>query len=88
MAIIPLLDLESEIFKKGLAEVKIPEYSDYQSFEFLLKRPDIKIKHATLYLIAQLNDKQFIPLLSEAIKDQNLLIRKQASDIFSELNKN
>ena len=88
MAIIPLLDLESEIFKKGLAEVKIREYSDYQSFEFLLKRPDIKIKHATLYLIAQLNDKQFIPLLSEAIKDQNLLIRKQASDIFSELNKN
>ena len=54
-------------------ELKIP--NEYQAFEMLMAGKDIKIKLAVLYLVEQLKDDKFLPLLKPYLEDKNEKIR-------------
>jgi len=53
----------------------------------LLKRKDIKLKLAVLYLIEKTKDPKFTPLLEMVLEDSNEKARKKAAEILSDFKK-
>ena len=56
--------------------IKIPE--EYQCFRLLLNGNDNRLKLAVLYLLEQLKDKQFLPLVQEHKNSNNSKVRQFA----------
>jgi len=79
-----LLDNISEVTIKNL-NLKVP--SEFQCLSMLLAGKDLKLNLAALYLIAQLNDKKYIPLLKPYTENPNPKIRTFAMQALTELAK-
>ena len=65
--------------------LKIPE--EYECFRMLLRGKDVRIKLAVLYLIAQLGDAQYLPLVYERINSDGEKVREYARNILREFDK-
>ena len=66
--------------------LKIPE--EYECFRMLLRGKDVRIKLAVLYLIAQLGDAQYLPLVHERINSDGEKVREYARNVLNEFDKN
>ncbi len=77
-----LLDSISESTIKNL-NLKVP--NEFECLSLLLSGKDIKINLAVFYLIAQLNNKKYIPLLEGYVNDGNIKINTFARKAMSEL---
>jgi AAA family ATP:ADP antiporter len=66
--------------------LKIPE--EYECFRMLLRGKDVRIKLAVLYLIAQLGDAQYLPLVYERINSDGEKVREYARNVLREFDKN
>lgn len=86
-AVIPIIEtamLEtiSEEATKTM-NLKIP--SEYDCFKLLLRGKDVRIKLAVLYLIGQLGDRRFLPLVEESLESGQEKVRDFAQGVLSEL---
>lgn len=79
-----LLENISETTIKNL-NLKIP--NEFQCLSMLLAGKDLKINLAVLYLIAQLDDKKYIPLVRQYAAHSNPKIRTFATEALEELEK-
>ncbi|MEZ5081925.1 MAG: Npt1/Npt2 family nucleotide transporter [Bacteroidales bacterium] len=77
-----LLDTLSEEAIKNL-NLKIPD--EFQCLSMLLSGHDVKINLATLYLIAQIKDKKYIPLVANFTNNKNPKIENFAKQALFEL---
>jgi AAA family ATP:ADP antiporter len=77
-----LLDNISEDALKTL-NLKIPD--ELHCLSMLLSGPDVKISLATLYLISQIKDKKYIPLVANFTQSENLKIKTFANQALIEL---
>jgi AAA family ATP:ADP antiporter len=68
-----------------ISKFRLPDYSEYECFEILLDRHDIKVKHAVLYLIQQKKRKEYLPLVKKLLSDATLTVRKQAEQVAAQL---
>jgi AAA family ATP:ADP antiporter len=64
-----------------VAKLKLPSISEWECFKSLLTRQDVKIKHAVLYLIEQLGDQRYLPLIEPLLQSPFETVRKQAEQI-------
>ncbi len=77
-----LLDTISEEALKNL-NLKIPD--EFQCLSMLLAGKDVKINLATLYLIGQIKDKKYIPLVANFTNSKNPKIKSFAKQAHNEL---
>jgi AAA family ATP:ADP antiporter len=77
-----LLDNISEDALKSL-NLKIPD--EFHCLSMLLSGPDVKISLATLFLISQIKDKKYIPLVANFTQSENLKIKTFANQALIEL---
>ena len=63
-----------EIEDRAALERKSRLPSDFECFEKLLKGKDIRVKLAVLYLIEQLGDRRFLPLVTAYFRDKNIKV--------------
>jgi AAA family ATP:ADP antiporter len=78
------LDHISETTIKNL-NVKIPD--EFECLSMLLAGKDVKIKLAVLYLISQVGNKRYIPLIEKQLLDANPKIRTFAEQAIKALKK-
>jgi AAA family ATP:ADP antiporter len=76
------LDPSSESRVKQLG---IPTFSDIQCFSLLLQRPDVKLKLAVLFLMAQIKDKKYLPVLDNCLLDHNQKVRDMAETAINDI---
>jgi AAA family ATP:ADP antiporter len=81
-----LILITESILIDPLSEEKIKKLnlkvlSETECYYELLKRKDVKLKLAVLYLIKQSNNKKFIPLLEMLEQDKHPIVRKEAVDL-------
>jgi AAA family ATP:ADP antiporter len=72
---------EGVISEENLKNLNVKVLSESESYLALLKRKDIKLKLAVLYLIERTGDPKFIPLLQMVLGDSNEKARKKAAEI-------
>ncbi|HEY5689214.1 MAG TPA: hypothetical protein VIS27_12995 [Yeosuana sp.] len=73
-----LFDTKTE---EKIKNLNITILSEVECFNELLKRKDIKLKFAVLYLIEKSCNDKFVPLLEMVLNDTNDKIREKAKDI-------
>jgi AAA family ATP:ADP antiporter len=72
---------EGAISEENLKNLNVKVLSEFESYLALLKRKDIKLKLAVLYLIEKTRDPKFNPLLEMVLEDSNEKARKKAAEI-------
>lgn len=72
------------ISEEKIKKLNLKVLSEEECYLALLKRKDLKLKQAVLYLIEQTADKRFIPLLELSLNDNNIRIQEKAKAILSE----
>ncbi|WP_239986426.1 MULTISPECIES: MFS transporter [Arenibacter] len=75
------------ISEENLKNLNIKVLSESESYLALLKRKDIKLKLAVLYLIEKTGDPKFIPLLEMVLEDTNEKASKKAAEILTAFKK-
>jgi len=75
------------ISEENLKNLNVKVLSESESYLSLLKRKDIKLKLAVLYLIEKTKDPKFTPLLEMVLEDSNEKARKKAAEILSDFKK-
>ncbi|MFH1321861.1 MAG: Npt1/Npt2 family nucleotide transporter [Bacteroidota bacterium] len=75
--LMPIIEtaLMEEISREAIENLGINLPDDHQCFTMLMEGKDVKIKMAVLYLIAQLGDKKFLPLVQQYITSDNQKIK-------------
>lgn len=63
--------------------LRIP--NEFECLGMLLQGKDVRIKFSALYLIGQLNDQAYIPLLNSCKQSESAKIRQVATDILTQL---
>jgi AAA family ATP:ADP antiporter len=63
--------------------LKIPD--DYSCFGMLLEGKDLRIKYAVLYLIGQLGERKYLPLLAITALDSNEKVRTYSGEVLVKL---
>ena len=77
--IMPVVEMAFlEIGERTLSGVKMRLPSDIECFEKLLRGKDTRVKLAVLYLIEQLGDKKFSPLVEKQFTDNHEKVRRSA----------
>lgn len=79
-----MLDNISENTIKTL-NIKVPD--EFECLSLLLSGKDVKVNLAVLYLIAQLNNKKYLPLLEKYLDSENVKINTFAREAHSVLTK-
>jgi ATP:ADP antiporter, AAA family len=77
-----MLETITEEAVKNL-NLKIP--TEYDCFKMLLRGKDVRIKLAVLYLVGQLGDKKFLPLVEESLESGQEKVRDFAEGVMQEL---
>ncbi len=67
--------------EKKLKDLNIKVLSESECYYALLKRKDVKLRLAVLYLIQKINDPTFNSLLEMALKDSHEKVRNKAAEI-------
>jgi AAA family ATP:ADP antiporter len=86
-AIIPIIEtsmletITDETVKN--MNLKIP--TEYECFKMLLRGKDLRIKLAVLYLIRQIGDKKFLPLVEESLESGQEKVRDFAEGVMRAL---
>lgn len=86
--ILPILDIaniDTPYSKDILHKLQIKSYSEYECYEILLMRQDVRIKHSLLYLLEQINDRSYNPLIQMALKDRDPRVRSEALELKQKL---
>ena len=80
--IIPIIEtaILETITEETISNFKLRIPSEYECYEMLLNGKDIKVKIATLYLINQLRNAKFLPLLNKYKDSNNKKINYLAKD--------
>jgi AAA family ATP:ADP antiporter len=74
---------DGTISEENLKNLNVKVLSESESYLALLKRKDIKLKLAVLYLIEKIRDPKFNPLLEMLLEDSNEKARKKAAEILN-----
>lgn len=69
-------------FEEMFQSLKGKEMEEFQCLKILLATNNIKIRHAVLYLIAQIKDPAYIPLVKNHFDDFHLKIQLHARDTY------
>ena len=86
--LLPIIDAASQgvVYSEELvSKLKLPSYTERECFETLISRHDIKIKHAVLYLIGQLEEPSYASLAEKLLDSPFETVRKQASQVLESL---
>jgi len=86
--LLPIIDAASQgaVYSQELvSKLKLPSYTERECFETLISRHDIKIKHAVLYLIGQLQEASYASLVEKLLDSRFETVRKQASQVLDGL---
>ncbi|MCK0145118.1 hypothetical protein MWU78_05615 [Arenibacter sp. F26102] len=75
------------ISEENLKNLNVKVLSESESYLALLKRKDIKLKLAVLYLIEKTRDPKFNPILEMVLEDSNEKARKKAGEILTAFKK-
>ena len=75
------------ISEENLKNLNIKVLSESESYLALLKRKDVKLKLAVLYLIEKTGDPKFIPLVEMVLEDTNEKASKKAAEILTAFKK-
>ncbi len=88
--LIPIIEtaILDTISKEALKNLHLKVPDQYECFSMLIKGKDIKIKLAVLYLIEQLKEQKYIPLVKPYINSDNIKIRTFAIRAFEVINQN
>lgn len=73
-----LIDTFSE---EKIIKLNLKVLSEIECYHELLKRKDVKLRLAVLYLIEQSNNHKFDPLLEMLLQDSNPIVRKKVESI-------
>lgn len=78
--LMPIIEIAimHEIPSKAVEIMEIEYPDDYQCFTMLMKGPDVKVKMAVLFLIEQIGDKKFLPLVVEHLNSNNIKVKSFA----------
>ncbi len=79
-----LLETGSE---KKLKNLNIKVLSEFECYTALLKRKDVKLRLAVLYLIEKINEPKYNSLLEMALDDSHEKVRKKAAEILQSTEK-
>ncbi|MGB5404205.1 MAG: MFS transporter [Robiginitalea sp.] len=82
--LVPIIDSlgQGVVYSEEMvAKLKLPSISEWECFKNLLTRHDAKIKHAVLYLIEQLEDHEYDPLIEPLLQSPSESVRKQAEQV-------
>jgi AAA family ATP:ADP antiporter len=87
--LIPLIEtaMLETITQDAISNLNLKIPSEYDCFKMLLKGRDARIKLAVLYLIGQLGDRKFLPLVQESLASGQEKVRNFASEIMKDLKK-
>lgn len=77
-----ILDTSSEEVIELISQKKV---SEYECFKSILDGRDLKLKLAVLYLIEQIADIKYLPLLHKMLKSENLKIKSFAQNAIKEI---
>lgn len=86
--LLPIIDSASQgvsYSEELVSKLKLPSYTERECFETLIGRHDIKIKHAVLYLIGQLGEPSYAPLVETLLGSRFETVRKQAGQVLESL---
>ena len=86
--VLPILDSAQQgvtYSEELVARLKLPSYTEQQCFQTLLRRHDVKIKHAVLYLIGKLDQEAYAPLVEQCLDSPFETVRKQAEQVLQGL---
>lgn len=70
--------IHSGTSEEAIKRLKLKDVGEMGCYRMLLQKPDIRIRHAVLYVIEKTNDPAFIPLVEPLIRDSKASIREQA----------
>ena len=81
--LIPLVETSmlETISEEAIKNLHLGIPDEYECFGMLLKGRDVKIKLAVLYLIAQLKDPRYLPLVREFVENDNEKLRNFARSV-------
>ncbi|MEZ4962931.1 MAG: hypothetical protein R2830_24100 [Saprospiraceae bacterium] len=88
-AIIPIIETSmlETITEQTVKTMNLKIPSEYECFKMLLRGKDMRIKLAVLYLIGQLGDRKFMPLVEESLESSEVKVRDFAAGVMKELKK-
>ncbi len=82
--LVPIIDSlgQGSVYSEEvLQKLKLPSISERECFESLLSRRDLKIRHAVLFLIAQMDTQQYDTLIEPLLKSPVESLRRQAAQV-------
>ncbi len=77
---------EGVISEENLKNLNVKVLSESESYMALLKRKDIKLKLAVLYLIEKTKDPKFTPILQKVSEDPNEKVSRKSAEILYNFN--
>ncbi len=82
-AIIPIIETSmlETITEETVKNMNLKIPTEYECFKMLLRGKDLRIKLAVLYLIRQLGDKKFLPLVEESLQSSQEKVRDFAEKV-------
>ncbi len=85
--IIPLIEtaMLETITEEAVKNLNLKIPTEYDCFKMLLRGKDMRIKLAVLYLIGQLGDKKFLPLVEESLESGQEKVRVFANGVLKEM---
>lgn len=86
--VLPIVDLASSgksLSEDFLRSLNLPDFTEAQCFETLTRRHDLRIKHAVLYLIEQLGNRAYDPLVERLTQSPFQTVRSQAEAVLKNL---
>ena len=86
-AIIPIIEtaMLETISEEAVKNINLKIPTEYDCFKMLLRGKDVRIKLAVLYLIGQLEDKKFQPLVEESLESGQEKVRDYAEGVLREM---